>query len=721
MRQAGRSALRRRRNKVARTPTILQMEAMECGAASLAMVLAHHGCWVPLEQLREECGVARDGTNAGNILKAARCHGFLAKGFRKEVAQLREIETPALLHWNFNHFVVFEGMRRGRFFLNDPAQGRRDLSREEVDAAFTGVLLAFEPGPDFKREGAPSKILPMLAARLAGARDGLAMVLLASLLLAIPGLVIPAFSKVLVDDIFGRQAQSWLVPLLIAMAVTAVIRGGLTFVQQFYLSRLETKLAAVASSRYFERLLRLPLAFFLQRQPGDLLSRVEAGERMARLLSGSLATSVFNMVSVVFFGAAMLLYDPLLAALAVGFATLNAVAVRFNARRADEDSAAMVSAAGKLQGATVGTLSAIETLKANGGEDDAFSTWSGYQANALKIIQKQMAASQIIQVVPKLLSGLTGALVLTLGALRVTEGAMTAGDLVAFQTLMGSFAAPVARLTQLSAQVQAARADLTRLEDAFRYPLPATPQPVQLTAMPEGRLTVENVCFGYAPLSPPILEGISFDLKPGARIALVGGSGSGKSTAGRLAAGLTLPWSGGIQIDGHALAALDASARARLLAYVDQDIFLFAGTVRDNLTLWDETMADETLMAALRDAEVLSEVMARGGLEATVLEGGMNFSGGQRQRLEIARALARESRILILDEATSALDALTEQLVDANLKRRGCACLVIAHRLSTIRDCDEILVLEHGNVIERGDHHGLMTLDGAYARLVRSQ
>lgn len=721
MRQAGWSLFRRRRAGLVRTPTILQMEAMECGAASLAMVLAHHGCWVPLEQLREECGVARDGTNAGNILKAARCHGFVAKGFRKEVTQLQEIRTPALLHWNFNHFVVFEGVRHERFLINDPAQGRRNLSRAEMDAAFTGVLLAFEPGDGFRRKGRPSSIMRMLGERLGGARDGLTMVFLASVLLAIPGLVIPAFSKVLVDDIFGRQAQSWLVPLLIAMAITALVRGGLTFIQQFYLSRLETKLAAVASSKYFERLLRLPLAFFLQRQPGDLLGRVEAGERMARLLSGSLATSAFNMISVLFFGAAMLLYDPVLASLAIGLAMLNALAVHINSRRAEEDSAAMASAAGKLQGATVGTLCAIETLKANGAEDDAFSTWSGYQANALKITQKQMAASQIVQAVPKFLSGLTSALVLTLGAFRVMEGAMTAGDLVAFQTLIGSFAAPVARLTQLSAQVQAARADLTRLEDAFRYPLPPEPAPVKLPDAPEGRLTLAGVSFGYAPLSPPILENLSLDLRPGQRIALVGGSGSGKSTVGRLAAGLIPPRTGDISIDGHPLAALDATAKARLLAYVDQDIFLFAGTVRDNLTLWDETIDDETLMQALADAELLDEVMARGGLDTTILEGGTNFSGGQRQRLEIARALSRNSRLLILDEATSALDAITEQRVDANLRRRGCTSLVIAHRLSTIRDCDEILVLDRGRVIERGDHDRLVALDAAYARLVRSQ
>lgn len=705
----------------ARTPTILQMEAVECGAASLAMVLACHGCWVPLEQLREECGVARDGTNAGNILKAARRHGFVAKGFRKEVGQLSEVRAPAILHWNFNHFVVFEGIRRGRYLINDPAQGRRALSREEVDAAFTGVLLAFEPGPDFVPKGARSKILPMLTARLAAARDGLAMVLLASLLLAIPGLVIPAFSKVLVDDIFGRHAQTWLAPLLIAMGVTALARGGLTFVQQFYLARLEAKLAAVASSRYFERLLRLPVAFFLQRQPGDLMNRVEAGERMARLLSGDLATSVFNLISVLFFSVAMLLYDPVLAGLAIGLSALNGAAVWFNTARAEEDSAAVASAAGKLQGATVGTLSAIETIKANGEEDDAFAAWSGYQANALKTIQRQMATSQLIQVLPKLLSGLTTALVLTLGAFRVMEGVMTAGDLVAFQTLLGSFAAPVARLTQLSAQVQAAKADLSKLEDAFRYPLPEPTAPVQLTTAPQGRLTMENVSFGYAPLSPPILDDFSIDLQPGTRVALVGGSGSGKSTVGRLAAGLTAPWAGKIRIDGHPLAALDQPTKVRLLAYVDQDIFLFDGTVRDNLTLWDDTLSDEVLTAALRDAELLSEVMARGGLEARVLEGGMNFSGGQRQRLEIARALTRNSRLLVLDEATSALDALTEQIVDANLRRRGCACLVIAHRLSTIRDCEEILVLERGRVIERGSHDRLMALEGVYACLVRSQ
>lgn len=703
-----------------RTPSILQMEMVECGAASLAMVLAHHGAWVPLEQLREECGVSRDGSKASNVLKAARRHGLAAKGFRKEVTQLDEVPLPAIIHWNFNHFLVYEGRKGDTHFLNDPAKGPTRVSSAEVEEAFTGVVLTFSPTDQFVRKGDRPSLLPVLLQTLRGSGGAVAMAMLASLLLVVPGILLPTFSKVFIDSVLVARMEDWLRPLCLGMALTAVVRLVLTAVQQSTLLKLEARLASGIAADYLRRLLALPMAFFLQRQPGDLAGRVAAGDHIARLMSGELATNAFNALSLVFFAVVMVLYDPVLAAIGIGLASLNMLALRRINRRREEQSGAMAMAQGKLAAATVGTLSAIETIKVNGLEQESFARWSGYQANALSTAQTFALSSALLGVLPSVLSGLTTALILGIGGYRVMTGDLTLGGLVAFQTLMASFSTPVAKLMQLGGNLQAARADLTRLQDAFRYPLPAPPQPGDGDASPPvGSLEFRSVTFGYSPLDLPLLEAVSLTVQPGQRVALVGGSGSGKSTLGRLAGGLLQPWEGEILLDGQPLKALSPDRTAATLGYVDQDIFLFEGSVRENLTLWNPHAEDADLIQALADAEILTEVQERGGLDdCRISEGGSNFSGGQRQRIELARALSTDPALLVLDEATSALDPATEKAVDDNLRRRGCTCLIVAHRLSTIRDCDEIIVLQQGQIVERGRHDDLMARNGDYARLV---
>jgi NHLM bacteriocin system ABC transporter peptidase/ATP-binding protein len=709
-----------------RTPTVLQMEAVECGAAALAIVLAHFGLWVPLEELRVACGVSRDGSKASNVVKAAREYGMEAKGYKKEPQTLRTLQPPMILHWNFNHFVVLEGFRKGRVHLNDPGSGPRVVTEEELDQAFTGVVLTFKPGPDFKRRGEPPSLMPALRSRLGGTRAALAFVLLAGLALAIPGMVVPAFSKIFIDGILLEGHRDWLPPLLLGMGAAALLLGALTFLQQSYLLRLETRMAVGGSSRFLWHVLRLPSEFFSQRFAGDISSRVAINDRVAQLLSRDLATNVLGTLMIAFYAVLLFQYDAVLTLAGIAVASLNVAALRYVSRRRVDGSRRLVQDQGKLQGTAIGGLQTIETLKATGGEADLFTRWAGYQAKVVNGQQELERYTQLLDAVPPLLSSVNTALILGIGGLRVMNGALTLGGLVAFQLLMAAFIAPINRLVSLGGRLQTAEGDMNRLDDVLRYRVEAAAgtalgsavaaeEPVKLA----GRLELRGVSFGYSRLDPPLIESLSLTLEPGSRVALVGGSGSGKSTIAKLVTGLYPPWSGEILFDGRPRSEVPPRVMTSSLASVDQSIFLFEGTVRENLTLWDPTISLPEVVAAAKDACIHEDIAARsGGYDSLVEEGGANWSGGQRQRLEIARALVGRPALVVLDEATSALDATTEGRIDQNLRRRGCTCLIVAHRLSTIRDADEIIVLEKGKLVQRGKHDDLKRIEGPYARLI---
>jgi NHLM bacteriocin system ABC transporter peptidase/ATP-binding protein len=713
-----------------RTPTVLQMEAVECGAAALAIVLAHYGRWVPLEELRVACGVSRDGSKASNMVKAARTYGLDAKGFKREPQSLRAVRPPMILHWNFNHFVVLEGIRKGRVHLNDPGTGPRTVSEEELDQAFTGVVLTFQPGPDFAKRGEPPRLVPALKSRLAGTRAALVFVLLAGLALAIPGLVVPVFSKVFLDSVLLEGRHEWLPPLLLAMGCAAVLLGALTWLQQSYLLRLETRMAVGGSSRFLWHVLRLPAEFFTQRFAGDISSRVAINDRVAQLLSRDLATNALGVLMIAFFAVLLFQYDAVLTLVGIAVVSLNVAALKYVSRRRVDGNRRLVQDQGKLLGTAIGGLQTIETLKATGGESDLFARWAGYQAKVVNGRQELERYTQMLDAVPALLSALNSALILGIGGVRVMNGGLSVGGLVAYQLLMAAFIAPVTRLVSLGGRLQMVEGDMNRLDDVLRYrvdpgaagglddEMPAEGTPVKLA----GRLELRNVSFGYSRLDPPLIAGLTLMLKPGSRVALVGGSGSGKSTLARLVTGLYQPWEGEILFDGRPRAAIPPAVLAGSLATVDQNVFLFEGTVRENLTLWDSTVPLPEVVAAAKDACIHEDVAARpGGYDSPVEEGGANWSGGQRQRLEIARALVGRPSILVLDEATSALDPTTESRIDESLRRRGCTCLLIAHRLSTIRDADEILVLDRGKVVQRGTHDELRAVEGPYSRLISSE
>jgi NHLM bacteriocin system ABC transporter peptidase/ATP-binding protein len=711
------------------TPTVLQMEAVECGAASLAMVLGYYGKFVPLEELRVECGVSRDGSKASNVMRAARKLGLDTKGYRREPVQLRQERVPMIVFWNFNHFIVVEGFRKGKVFINDPANGKRVLSDDEFDESFTGVVLVFEPNADFKKGGQQPGIWPALRQRLVGSEMALLFAVLTGLFLVIPGLVIPVFTRVFVDDILLGGLHDWLRPLLLGMAIAAVARGCLTWLQQRSLLLLQTKLAIATSSRFFWHVLRLPMEFYAQRFPGEIGSRVQINDAVASLLSGQLATTVIAMMTITFYAIVMLSYDVVLTAVGVTFAVINVLALRYVSQRRVEENQKLMRARGQVTGISMGGLQMMEDLKATGAENDFFTDWSGRYAKASNSEQQLGAYTAYLMSVPPLLNTLNTAAILAVGGLRVMDGHLSIGMLVAFQSLMASFTAPVNQLVNLGSSLQEMQGNMTRLDDVLRYPVDPNlgeseragadtkshGNVVQLV----GHVELRNVTFGYSRLEPPLIKDFNLTIKPGERVALVGGSGSGKSTVSKLIAGLFDPWEGEILFDGKTRLETPRAVLNNSVGFVDQDIFMFGGTIRDNLTVWDTTVSESNVVQAGRDAAIHDDVVVRrDGYDATVAESGANFSGGQRQRLEIARALVTNPTVVVLDEATSALDTNTEKAIDDHLRRRGCTCIIVAHRLSTIRDADEILVLERGVVVQRGTHDEMRAVDGPYARLI---
>ncbi len=707
-----------------KVPTILQMEAVECGAASLAMVLACFGRMVPLAELRLACGVSRDGSKATNLLKAANGQGLTARAYKKEPEDLRAFKPPFIVHWNFNHFLVVEGIGRKRIYLNDPACGPRSVTHAEFDKSFTGVVLTFEPGPNFERTRGRRNVFAALRARLSGSSLALLYVLLAGLLLVIPGLVMPAYLKLFVDDVLIGGMSAWARPLIAAMIATSVVAASLTWLQQNHLLRLETKYSLTTSSKFFWHVLRLPVDFFNQRHPAEIGNRVGINDRIAQLLSGDLANTALAACTVCFYAALMLRYDAWLTAITVITTMVNLAAARYTARRRMDLSRRLLQDQSLLMATGMGGLQSIETLKAMGTESDFFARWSGYQAKTLDSQQHLRLQTDLLATVPPLLAAISMTLTLGLGGRRVMDGQMTVGTLVAFQMLVLAFTAPAARMVDFGNTFQEVRGQIDRLDDVLEAEADgqASVQAGEsLEPAPKlaGEIELRDVSFGYCPLDPPFIQHFNLKVRPGRRVALVGGSGSGKSTVAKLVCGLYKPWSGQILFDGVARHEVPRAQMTNSFAVVDQDIFLFEGTIAENITLWDPTVPEADLVRAAADACIHEDVMARqDGYAGKVEESGRNFSGGQRQRLEIARALVGNPTVMVLDEATSALDPATEKAFDDRVRRRGCTCLIIAHRLSTIRDCDEIVVLDHGRIVQRGTHDEMKEVPGPYAKLI---
>ena len=732
----------RSRNSRVRTPTLLQMEAVECGAAALGIILSHYGLIIPLPQLRTRCGVSRDGSKASNILKAARTFGLQAKGFKKEIDQLREIKPPYIIFWNFNHFLVVEGFGKDQVFLNDPATGPRQVSDQEFRESYTGVVLIMEPGPDFKRGGRKPSMITALWKRLQGSTSELLFCVLTGFVLVLPGISITAFAQIFIDNIMIQKQVEWIPPLLSTMALVTIVQAGLVLLQLKKLRYLQLRLSIQLTGQFLWHTLRLPVGFYAQRFAGEISSRLGLNNQVAGLLSGQLTRSVIDAVMTLFYGTMMVFYDPVLTIIAIVFVIINISVLRWISRQRTDNYMRLNQDLGKIAGLEIGGLQSIETIKSAALESDFFSKWAGYYAKSISAQQDLLKGELVLGSLPAFLSSLSTMIVLILGGLRVMDGYLTVGMLIAFQGLMNRFQQPVGSLVSLGSQIEQLSGSMNRLDDVLQNPIDPVfqagldqkflranstdSQGIQL-AMPtdiirlQGYVELRNVTFGYSRVDAPLIKDFSCSLSPGQRIAFVGGSGSGKSTLSKLITGLYEPWEGEILFDGIPRQAVPRAVLTNSLSMVEQEIFLFGGTVRDNLTLWDDTIPDAQLLQACQDAAILDVVMAiSGGLNGKLLESAANLSGGQRQRLEIARALVNNPSILVMDEATSALDAETEKQIDRNIRRRGCTCIVVAHRLSTIRDCDEIVVLDRGQVVQRGNHESMKDIPGAYAQLIQA-
>ena len=713
---------------VAKVPVIMQMEALECGAACLAMVAAYYGKWVPLEQVRRDCGVSRDGSNARNVLVAARSYGFAAKGYRYEPDSLRtDGQFPCIIHWNMEHFVVLNGFTKDKAVLNDPARGLVSVSMEEFDRSFTGICLILEPGADFTPGGKPKSVLEFARHRLKGAGPAIAFVVLCTIIGSLLGIIQPAFSRIFYDRLLTGQNPEWFMPFMAALIVFSCLQVFIAGVQMLYSNRINARFAVVGSTSFLWKVLHLPMDFFSQRLAGDIQARQSSNAGVANALVNTFAPLSLQLIMMVFYFVVMVRYSWQLTLLGLVSIAVNMAMARVISQKRINLSRVQMRDGGKLSSATVSGIEMIETIKASGAENGFFGRWAGYQASVNTQQMRSARMEQILGLIPSVISVVCSSAITIAGAWLTMNGQFTVGMIAQFQGFLSSFSGPIGSLISAGQSLMEMRTEMERIEDVMQYP----DDPAFHTAPDEaegsfeklsGMVELKNVTFGYSRLAQPLIRDFNLTLKPGSRVALVGASGCGKSTVAKLISGLYQPWSGEILFDGQPMGSISREKLTGSLAVVDQDIVIFEDTIANNIRMWDTSIEDFEVTLAAWDAQIYHDIMRRdGGFQNKLTEGGKDLSGGQRQRLEVARVLAQDPTIIIMDEATSALDAKTEYEVVSAIRNRGITCIVVAHRLSTIRDCDEILVMDGGLVVERGTHEELMARGGRYTELVTNE
>jgi len=709
----------------AKVPVIMQMETLECGAASLAMILAYYEKWIPLEQVRADCGVSRDGSNAKNMLKAARSYGLTAKGYRYEPEDLKKNgRFPCIIHWNFNHFVVLDGFKGSKAVLNDPAKGTYSVTMETFDKSFTGICLMFEPSEAFEPGGKPDSVFDFAKKKLKGAGVAVAFAIITTVIASLIGIINPAFSRIFIDRLLTGKNPEWLVPFIWGLAALTVIQLTVSLIQAIYSARINAKIAAIGSTSFMWKVLHLPMNFFSQRMAGDIQTRKNSNASVSNTLISTVAPLAIDAFMMIFYFIVMIRYSATLTMIGLLAIVVDIFMSRIISAKRINSTRVQSRDSGKLASTSVAGIEMIETIKASGAENGFFEKWSGYQASVNAHAVKFSKLDSILGLIPQTVSVLTNTAVLTVGVYLTFSGQFTVGMIMAFQGMLSSFISPASNLITAGQTMQEMRTEMERIEDVMRYPDDIVFEngvfdENEVYSKLTGAMEIKNLTFGYSKLGNPLIKDFNLTLKPGSRVAFVGTSGCGKSTLSKLISGLYQPWSGEILFDGKPMTQIDKSVFRGSLAVVDQDVILFEDTIANNIKMWDSSIEDFEMILAARDAHLHEDIMQReGGYNYRLTEGGKDFSGGQRQRMEIARVLAQDPTIIILDEATSALDAKTEYEVVKSIKDRGITCIVVAHRLSTIRDCDEIIVLDDGVVVERGTHDELYALNGFYTKLV---
>ncbi len=712
---------------VAKVPVVMQLEELECGAASLAMLMAYYGKWVPLEQVRTDCGVSRDGSKAKNVALAAIHYGFQVKAFRYSPEAIRDQATfPCIIHWNMNHFVVLDGFKGKYAYLNDPARGTVRVTMEEFDAAFTGVTITAVPGESFTPSGKPKSTLDFARKRLIGAGAAVAFVMLTTAISYLFGIINSVTSRIFMDRLLTGENREWLYPYISLLILLGIIQIVVAWAQAVYTLKINGKMAAIGSTSYMWKVLRLPMEFYSQRQAGDIQGRLSLNASIAGTLVNTFGPLLLNTTMMVFYLVLMLRQSTLLTLIGLFTLVLNIFMSRVISNKRINITRVQMRDSAKLHSTAAGGISMIETIKSSGAENGFFQKWAGYQASVNTQSVKANKTEHLIGMIPAFFSSLANYAVLVLGVWLTMQGTYTLGGVLMFQGFLSSFMSPAKTLISAGQTIQEMRTQMERVEDVMEYPEDEAvreheTEGTELSKL-KGNLELKNITFGYSRLEKPLIENFSLTLKTGQRVALVGSSGSGKSTVSKLVSGLYQPWSGEILFDGKPRSAYPRDVVAGSLAVVDQDIIMFEDTIANNIKMWDDSIQDFEMILAARDAQLHDDItQLSGGYQHKLTSGGKNLSGGQRQRMEIARVLAQDPTIIILDEATSALDARTEHDVVNAIRDRGITCVVIAHRLSTVRDCDEIIVLEHGKVAERGTHDELMKRGGAYADLVANE